>query len=364
MPSMRVIYVHGVSEREEDPDYRPKLAKLGQDFQELVAHRLGYRMETIQDAPWGQLRPQVKLPKAGKNGEFEVFDAGVESPLEPLQLTDYLNDKGEVNAGAFMESLLLRDHSLSDLELSAGQKYAIDLHERGVAISLGDANNDIGRAAELLIAAMPSEKFSPHESFDGQSFGDMAKSAFKKALDKVQSGAEYIGLRPRDFVSRQLLMRWLDIVWYIGPGGFDVQKKIISDFDRITRGNTDHVNVVLAHSLGGLISLQAMNSDMFGTKGLDKRGRWILLCFGSQLPVYLQLNILGNKNFVGSAAGVANYRNIVDPNDPLGYLLGDKEIDAEIKTGANTYHSHTEYLRSKIALIEAREKIAEIMRRW
>ena len=235
------------------------------------------------------------------------------------------------------------------------------LHDQGARLPKSEISwNDLILANKVIDGLLSPEN-THVETFGGNRNTSLAKEVVKSALDYMQAAAQKIGIRPREFLSRQLATRWSDIVWYIGAGSSIVQEKVVSDLDSITKQNSNHVNVILAHSLGGLIAFQSLNGEMFLEKRLHERGKWILLCFGSQLPVYLQLGILKSKYFSNEVANFASYRNLVDRNDPLGYFIGDDEIDIEIHTGVSSLHSHTEYLRSRIAIIESRNAIKRMI---
>ena len=113
MRAMRVIYIHGVSERKSDPAYREKLKNLGNDFDSLVAEELGFRMEPISDAPWGDLRPTVELSRPNQPNIIERFGNTNEALLDKFCREDYCFENGDLNAAAYLEALILqlpRDH--------------------------------------------------------------------------------------------------------------------------------------------------------------------------------------------------------------------------------------------------------------
>jgi hypothetical protein len=64
-------------------------------------------------------------------------------------------------------------------------------------------------------------------------------------------------------------------------------------------------------------------------------------------------------------AGRVRYRNIVDPNDPLGFKVNineEPELDVAVTSGTNFLSAHGTYLDSSIVLAKIRTELRRLLR--
>ena len=99
---MRVIYVHGVSERRDEVGYRERLKRRGESFSTIVADPLGHNVSLFTDAPWGHLRPKITLGEEtyGTEKETEIVDH--------FTAEDFRTDDRQLDAAAYFEAAVLR----------------------------------------------------------------------------------------------------------------------------------------------------------------------------------------------------------------------------------------------------------------
>lgn len=394
---MRVIYVHGVSDgptKDEftenkvspnkiwtDPNgYYPRLKKRFDTFKTIVTSELDDWVadDGYTDAAWGHLRPLIEDRTRGGKARFERFGdlpaSLAESGSEKLHWEDYETNDGLMNAAAALDAIQLRTTSLSDKEKRAIHHTILELsgdtpnNETGtfVRVAMPTANETMEDIVRRLSDAAPKSTQSPYETFDENG----RRSWMKTILDYLQKGTDSVSrMRARDWSSRELAKKWADAIWYIAPGRDVVLNKVLDDFAaQADKARKDEAIVILGHSLGGLIALEALNHKNFESRKLHEKCRWILLLFGAQVPIYHQLGVtpnLGMKGYFDGQRGA--YRNIVDRNDPLGFFVGQPsatDVDVEVVSGINVLDSHSSYFDSPIVMREARQQIRAIKKAW
>jgi hypothetical protein len=358
---MRVIYVHGVSERYDDPGYKNLLNRRRKSFVKLVADPLGHNVSLFTDAPWGHLRPKLQL------GE-ETYSTSVDDEVnDTFTPQDYRIQDGQLDAASYLEAAVLRT-SLDAEDFHSAQEMIRFLSDFGVSISFpttGEQPHEtLARIRDIASSQVPKA---------GESYAIPGSEFVSTVIDRMKTKTNLV-LRPRDWIAREMARRWVDVVWYVGSspnpttgtlsGREQVRTRVLDSFDERTRGIDDEPVVILGHSLGGLVSFDAINSKEFQDRDLHRRAKWVLLCFGSQLPIYRQLQIVAAHRFNSRLNGVARFRNLVDVNDPLGFLMNDAIVDREIRSGVNVASAHSAYLDSAVALGAARRELKEIFHDW
>lgn len=371
---MHVIYVHGVSERPSHPDFNVAIVRRQKLFDQHVARRVPMGITTFDAAGWGDECPKLVLRT--KKGQALSGNQAHETTRDPVTWQEFVDPPeagGLLNAAPFLEAALLRDPALDGSARDAISIFVADLSEAETKITPPTP----GETHESVIQRIEAARYGSTPA--GQTL-DLGQGLITRTLAKSVEYAvsPFVG-RLRDVVARELALRWTDIVWYFGDGRNRVRNVVLDRFDSITAADPKAPVVVLAHSLGGFIAFDAINSAAFEERGLKERGPWILFCLGSQLSIYHQLGLMrdfgierGQRLRMRSAlSGRVRFRNIVDPNDPLGFQVDEtddalaadaEELDSRILSGANFLSAHGTYLDSTIVLGRIRRDLRRLLR--
>lgn len=370
---MKVIYIHGVSERESHSSYQPRMRRREQLFIETVAKPLNLECHEILSAGWGHLRPEIRLSRLQETN-FVTFsalsiDRFQELPDYPLDFRDYLVTGG-LAAAPYVETCLLRSleqnsNAIPEADIDAVQNWIADLAERSAIISAPGAADKPDKVLAKIRDEFPPETTSPLFVKFGSSKGVVLK-LLDFMRDKLSDATNDMLTPVKERAQVELAIRWADAIWYVGgPGRKTAQSYVLKKFEEAAEDATgEELFVVLGHSLGGLVAFETINSDAFLEKKLQERGRWVLIALGSQLPVYQALEVLKSGRFRSELNHRAAFRNIVDANDPLGFHFADTEIDLQTRSGVNFVSSHMSYLDSVIALRDVRAGLSGILSRW
>lgn len=360
---MRVIYVHGVSERHTQVGYREQLARRRTLFDEVVADRLGETVTQFGDCPWGHLRPRidVRATRTGKvTQSFGTEDVTDPSMQPVLRCEDFRIGDGTLDSAALFDAALMTTPDLTAAERKAVQRCVVHLAECRHRHPEPPPGTPAAQVILDIHKSLP-EANSADQRFDGSNVGDW----LVRVADYWSPHIRLNGMSLRDVIARELGMRWADAIWYVGGGRGKVQSAMIEGFDRQSIGTSPgEVIVVLGHSFGALVSFEAMNSAAFIERGLHRRANWVLLCLGAQLPIFRQLEIVDRERFRSELFGRAKLRNLIDLNDPLAFSLMDEGNNIRFLSGAGIVLSHTAYLDSPAALVRVREALRSVLDDW
>lgn len=361
---MRVVFIHGVSDGSRSVGYNERLQEIDRLFRTEVVGKLTKprQMAPLYDISWSQMRPDARLQVGPRARNYERLGPGDDGMNDDFALADYVAPSGAASLAAIYEAALFRTSGLTDEDIAVGRRVALDLLGRAALQLQGDslAQANIVRAQ---LEASAQQATGQHETMDESTFRRTVRRVNDAVLNTVQKGVELVGVRPRDWVAREMAGRWLDIVWYFGAGRANVQKEVLQKLDVVARGTDGDPIVVLGHSLGGLIAFEALNSDDFRDRyKLHQKAKWILLLFGAQIPMYSDIGVTPNADFRAHLNHIGRYKNIVDKNDPLGFAFGDDQVDLVVTTGVNTLKAHSSYLLTPTVLPQTRKVLDEFLK--
>lgn len=356
---MHIIYIHGVSERPDSYEFDRTLRLRRQTFASFVTKRLDRGIVSFEAAGWGDLCPRLDL---GGRGQRLGQHASNVAFTDPVRWQDFMSREGYLKAAPFLEAGLLRDATLDDSTIKEGMDLIDDIAEADISV-LPPAPAE---TTSEIVARIAATRPSASDGRRAQSL-DIGSNRVLNALARsLELAVTPFGGRPRDVIASELATRWIDIVWYFGRGRAEVRARIIQRFAEITRKQPDEPVVVLGHSLGGFIAHEAITSPAFIERGLADRGPWILFCLGSQLTIFDRIGLMERGvRLSRDLASRVRYRNIVDPNDPLGFKveIGDEpEIDVPVQSGTNFLSAHGTYLDSPIVLGKIRTELRRLLR--
>jgi len=355
---MHVIYVHGVSERPDTYEFDKALRQRRQAFAHFVSKRLDRGIISFEAAGWGDLCPDLTRERGGQR---LGSGASMGFTPDPVRWQDFLTANGDLQAAPFVEAGLLRDASLTGDQLSEGMRFVDEISEANVVVAPPAPLETNEQIVTRIASARPQAAGRSAQSLD---FGSsMVLNTLARSLELA---VRPFGGRPRDVIATELASRWIDIVWYFGKGRAEVRARVLQRFSEITRKSPDVPVVILAHSLGGFIAHEAITSPAFVERGLADRGPWILFCLGSQLTIFEKIGLMDRGlKLSRDLAGRVRYRNIVDPNDPLGFKVNineEPELDVAVTSGTNFLSAHGTYLDSSIVLGKIRTELRRLLR--
>lgn len=373
---MKAIYVHGVSERASDPKYDRRMLKRTERLNRSVVPAIGENLDKIESADWGHLRPKVFVPKPGSN-EFVTFGAGEDvAAIADINLQHTLDPEdfiqgGELVAASFVEAALMRvmedgAATISSHDAAAVEEWIAELRSVNARMPAPAAADNVKEILTRILQTYPESKSTApqYETF-GTEQGSLSKLIRLIGLARRKASAS-IQAPVKTRAQVELALRWSDAIWYVGgPGRDKAQAHVLNAWDEISEDcEGDDLVVILAHSLGSLLSFETINSEGFLGRGLHQRARWALIALGGQLPVYESLNVIPGRQLRSELKGRAGFRNIVDQNDPLGFLFGDENIDIPTLSGVNFVGSHMSYLDSSIVMSDIQSALEAIMVTW
>jgi hypothetical protein len=356
--AMHVIYVHGVSERPDTYEFDKALRQRRQAFAHFVSKRLDRGIISFEAAGWGDLCPDLTRDRGGQR---LGSGANMGFTPDPVRWQDFLTANGDLQAAPFVEAGLLRDASLTGDQLSEGMRFVDEISEANVVVAPPAPLETNEQIVTRIASARPQAAGRSAQSLD---FG--SSRVLNTLARSLELAVRPFGGRPRDVIATELASRWIDIVWYFGKGRAEVRARVLQRFSEITRKSPDVPVVILAHSLGGFIAHEAITSPAFVERGLADRGPWILFCLGSQLTIFEKIGLMDRGlKLSRDLAGRVRYRNIVDPNDPLGFKVNineEPELDVAVTSGTNFLSAHGTYLDSSIVLAKIRTELRRLLR--
>jgi len=366
---VRVIYVHGVSEREQDSGSTSRWLRRNRRFKSLVADRIGQPFDAIAPAAWGDLRPIVRVPEEGFDAYTEFGEPDTEShntiadDLADSLISARLDD-ARFDPAALLEGIYLRAVASGAYGPTHQDELAIENAIASLANSNRKIESDITERSTLEIIetvfALADEEFSTCDSYAEFAPKISLRSiggTFRRLVSAAEGTARDFSIGTLRKTRRQaraaLGLRWADIVWYVGSEAnrAAAKSKVLSKLKVAAESIAKKEPIiVLGHSLGGLIAYEALMS-VEGRKLLNQaEAPWLFIPLGSQLPVYEQIGVLDAPSPTEVDAHELKLKNIVDVEDPLGFQFGENSIDRPIRTGMTPLLSHTSYLSSAIAM--------------
>lgn len=388
---MPIVFVHGVNTRRTEPGYDARLA--------MITRFLGSHLDglAIGGAPlkalapafpyWGDLATKFAWNMASlPSGEVDALGAGgVADDMRPLigVIADALKEPGNAKDQPLLT--LARERSLAlAVEVITDQL----LQQTAAA--------DAGRVAEFIVAAGRYSEAHPHPSWLGalttdeqflgvlmtelQSaeaagsaqtlgggfgaiFGSIA-AAGAKIKQAAKAAAGTVLDRTGDFASTKLLA-WQrkplnatlgrffgDIFVYLdgrgdraAPG--PIPRLILSSFDEAKAANPSEPFVVIAHSLGGVITFDLLSH--FRTDLVVD----LFVTVGSQVAHFEEMKqfrasdaAVGPPNKAATPANIRHWINIFDEVDVFAYACDkvfDRVLDFRYDTQTYTIKAHGAY---------------------
>lgn len=379
---MPIIFVHGVSNRAEDPSYdqgvrlRRRMAKrlIGPAMHEFPL------MADVQHIYWGDLGVKFLWDMASLPTDvtFETVADDVGRIGEGVGLTAFLFENDNTNGSSPLltaarskpSELLgyiattvaegIRADSLKDSRIDPYFSEFVNLDGTAIAdllINLSDAKSDF-RFLERLTAAksdlevndLITDRIAPRDVGGNEFYEEGLKESVGDAWSWVQSkvadannwvqdkwektktdgarGASVLLLKKtREQFSKKSFLFFGDVFEYIKRGqgaNGTIKNRVCDEIKRISNkaGNTTEPLVVISHSFGGEVVYDLLTSGVLEDTPIDL---WVTV--GSQVGLFAEMSLYDYSKLekptygkIGRPKGVSRWINVYDTVDVFSFL--------------------------------------------
>jgi hypothetical protein len=387
---MPLVFVHGVSVR-ESPQYSLSLQARDALFRKYALGAIAKDTSkvTIENPYWGKFGADPawnggSLP----DGQYEAFGEG-DSVFEQIldELAPDIQAQGpdkvlialaQVSleravdclwtAGAFTDSGTPSGQALADYSSKALSYARTNQHPAWLAtVTTDDA------FVERFLTEL--EAWKPPTPSGIESFGisDIWNHLKTTAMELGRRAAAFV-VNPavrtvRPWVNAKVTLFIGDVFIYINSrkpnDGGPIIREVMGAFERAAKARTsvDDKLVIVAHSLGGIISYDVLSSF---AKNLDVD---LFVTVGSQVGMFEELKLLkgSDPNIKAPATipllnNVKRWINVMDPNDVLAYSTGKifaNSTDTKFDNKVPVWAAHTTYFSRPLFHERLHEHILE-----
>jgi hypothetical protein len=415
---MPIVYVHGVSTRQESPSYRPHLQQIEKMLGRYVAPEISPSCKTFC-AYWGEYAAKFAWGRAsrpktvllGQGAGIQSFSeaaqanliASLDAPVTscPITCTAPVEAGGLVPSGPQkvdasssstsrlkgLDSIALSDflsaaivHSDIDPNLRADMLIAADeiAHENSTHVRLGQCSNLTEELEELrgLLARKKVEEL----------VGQGAGSVWNKIVDRMGESISRVTSAPafalstavaewREPINNLVTLFIGDVFTYLANRGTaenpgDIPRVVLETLRMAKAQSPEEPLIILSHSMGGQIIYDLVSYFLPASKSDLRIDYWCATA--SQVGLFEEMKLFRASTGLFSSVHenkvppidpkyLGGWWNVWDHNDFLSYTalpIFDGVDDEFINSGVSLIRAHGEYLLRPSFYRKFKEKLS------